>query len=94
MSNCSNSESTNSDLSITGLSPSPYPSTISIGFIWSLLLADTSITSPPSALTSAEYSPSGSQIIISSSVDKAKNTISSFALKLLPLPGTPSKNDD
>lgn len=57
------------------------------------LEADTVMTSPPSASMSDAHSRSGSQMMMSSSVDNIKNTISSLAMKLLPAPGTPSTNE-
>ena len=93
-SNLSNKDNINSDLSAIGFKLSPYPSAISIAFIWSLLLEDIWITSPPKDSIKAEYSFSGSHIKISSSVDSAKKTINCFAQKLLPDPGTPNKKAD
>ena len=48
----------------------------------------------PIASTSGAYSPSGSQMRISSSVFSMRKVISSLAEKLLPEPGTPSRNAD
>lgn len=47
------------------------------------------MTSPPSAVTREVYSRSGSQITMSSSVERAMSAISSLVEKLLPDPGTP-----
>ena len=93
LSNCSNKDKINCDFSITGSPPSPYPSTISIALMWSLLPAAIRTTSPPIASTNDAYSRSGSQIRISSCVASARNTICIFALKDFPLPGTPKRNE-
>ena len=51
------------------------------------------ITDPPSALTSGPYSDSGSMIMMSASPESIRLTISFFAVKDLPPPGTPSMNE-
>ena len=66
---------------------------MSSALMWWGLEADTVMTSPPSASMSGAYSRSGSQMMMSSSVDRARKTISSLVMKLLPAPGTPSTNE-
>ena len=51
------------------------------------------ITSPFSASTKEPNSDSGSKIRMSSSVDRARSTISSFAEKLFPEPLTPNRKE-
>ena len=92
---CSIRDMMNSDFTTMGLF-SPYPSTIYMAFSLSLPPADTRITEPrsPMASISGAYSPSGSQIRISSLVFRMRKVISSFAENDLPEPGTPSRNAD
>ena len=71
-------------------SPSPlWLVCMSIGFRYSLELVESLTTCPFSASTSAKYSPSGSQIIMSSFVERKQDKISRLAEKDLPLPGVP-----
>ena len=92
---CSIRDMINSDFTTIGLF-SPYPSTIYMALSLSLPPADTRITEPrsPIASTRGAYSPSGSQIRISSSVFSIRKVISSFAENDLPEPGTPRRNAD
>ena len=62
---------------------------MSMGLINWVLLGLILMTCPFSRFTSGEYSPSGSLIIISSSVTRNALAISRFAEKLLPEPGVP-----
>ena len=63
---------------------------MSIALIWFPLVADIFITSPPSDFTSELASLSGSTIITSALGSfNIIETISSFAMKLFPLPLTP-----
>ena len=86
---CSQRDIMNSDLRITGFAPSPYSLFISIALIWLCEVAEILIISPPRALTSCEYSRSGSIIITSALEERMMFSISPLAAKDLPPPDTP-----
>ena len=66
---------------------------MSSAFRWVSEVAEIRMTSPFKASTSEANSDSGSRIRMSSSVERARSTISSFAEKLFPEPLTPSRKE-